>query len=198
MDYNSNLIWDERFLVRVPYIDTCSDEYIKIFGTPSSGDAAVDKYTINELATICISINEMLDYHKRGVTIRVVQYTDIKLIYDIISAHLTRWANNLKHGLNIGGAPLEDLIDLDRFANVIYQHAKYHFTEETVGSILSQNMNRLGITKDTFFRSGSAGSLLTAKLNNPKMIIKKKDESGYPERTKLEDVFKGRVYGGRQ
>lgn len=187
------LIFEERFLVKVPYIDTCSDDYLKIFGTPTTGDKDIDKVVNSEWVDVCIPICDMVDYYRKGVNIKVTRPGDVKKIYDNISAHLSKWANNLDYGLNIGNAPIQDLIDLDRFANIVYAHAKYHITPELVSSLMGQRLNAIG-GMENIFKSGSAGALMTKRIADPN-YQPIKTESGYPERKSLEKLFSSRIRG---
>jgi hypothetical protein len=47
----------------------------------------------------------------------------------------------MEKSLNIGNAPLEDLKLMDRFANAVYEHAKYQFTDDTISSIIARRMD---------------------------------------------------------
>lgn len=194
MSDTTALIFEERFLVKVPYIDSCSDDYLKIFGTPTTGDRDIDKVVNAAWIDICIPICDMVEYYRKGVNIKVTQPSDVKKIYDNISAHLTRWANNLGRGLNVGNAPIQDLIDLDRFANVVYVHAKYHITPELVTSVMGQNLSSIG-GMEGIFKSGSAGALMNKKIVDP-TYQPIKTESGYPERNSLEKLFSSKIRGG--
>lgn len=137
-------IWEMQWHVRVPYLQTTDESYIKHFGMHTTGNAEIDKELSNQLIDTMIPISKMVDYHRRGIPIRIVKYDDVKKIYDYIEKHLSLWADNLKHGLNIGNAPIEDLIAMNDFANSIYPMARPYYTENTIGSSFMRAVDSLG------------------------------------------------------
>ena len=142
----THYIWDITWRVRVPLMATTSEEYLRHFGMPSSGDPDIDRELNNQWIDTLIPISTMVDYHRRGIPVKVVKYDDAKLIYDYIEKHLQAWVQNLKHGLNIGNAPVEDLIAMNEFANTVYTHARAYYTESTVQSSFMRAIENLGMT----------------------------------------------------
>lgn len=137
-------IWDYLYYVRVPYLATMSVEYLREYGIPSSGDANIDREQANQLLSTYLSIAKLVDYHKEGVPIRVVNREDVKRIYDAISDHLNAWKEQLTQGINIGDAPIEDLLAMDRFANDIYGHVKYELINRETESNFVKAISKFG------------------------------------------------------
>lgn len=133
-------LFHKKFRCRVSNIKTMSMDYVKTFGMPTVGDPVHDTQMANELVDRMLSINQMLEYHREGVDILVCKYSDTKEIYERISDHLSAWKRTLETSYSTRGAPIEDLIELDKFANVVYKHAKFQFTQEYVDSILARSM----------------------------------------------------------
>lgn len=133
-------IWHVLYLCRIPNIQTMSPDYIRHFGMPSSGDAAIDRQVTNELKSTMLTIAQMVQYHMQGVQIALVQYSDAKVIYEAISDYLVAWKRELETALTTRHAPLEDLIEMDKFANAVYEHAKWQFNGEYVESLLARRM----------------------------------------------------------
>lgn len=131
----TKLIWDYYFKVRISYLQARSIDHIKLLGVNITGNKDVDNDIENQLITTYMSINSMIDYFKEGVTIRVVEYKDTKTIYEYISLHLAAWKERLFRGINIGNAPVDDLIVMDYFASTVYEHAKYNLVENLPDSI---------------------------------------------------------------
>ncbi|WP_144106597.1 hypothetical protein [Paraburkholderia sp. BCC1886] len=133
-------IFHQLFNCRVQRIATISVNEMRDFGTPTSGETEYDKQMQNERIDRMLTIAQMVKYWKEGVTIGVTNEKDTKQIYQLITDHLVAWKNRLAEELVIRNAPLDELTDLDRFANTVYSHAKYQFTEEIVESILHRKM----------------------------------------------------------
>ncbi len=146
-------IWDILYKVRMPYLQTTSVEYIKMFGMPSSGDKNVDKEMANQWITTYQSIASLTEHYANGVNIKVVDPSDPKRMYDAIAAHLEAWKDQIRYGINIGNAPIEDLIKLDEFANAVYEHAKYHMRPSDGDTMFAKEMSRLNpFSGSDFFR----------------------------------------------
>lgn len=180
-------IWVTPFEVSIAYKDTCSPEYLRLFGMPTVGDPTIDATMHNQLCHRYVTINQMVEYFKKGIAVRVVNHADTKRIYELITNYLLAWKENLQTGINIGDAPIDDLILLDRFANVVYQHAVQHFTPEFLNSRLMQQLNGEGKWK-------SRDSLV-----KPKAVNEKGEVARHPQRESMSQLFSDRVIrGGRQ
>lgn len=141
----TTLIWDHLYRCRIPQLDSTSIDYMRAMGSYITGDPGIDREMSNQWITTMINIDTMVEYYRQGVAIKVCNYSDTKHIYEAISEHLLAWRTRLTHGINIGDAPIEDLILMDEFANVVYDHAKYQFTRDMVDSMFAKELE--GITK---------------------------------------------------
>lgn len=147
-------IWNLRYHCRIPYIHTMSVDYLRHFGMPSVGIPEYDKEIANELIDTMLTIDKMVEYFKKGVTIRVVNKAKTKEIYEIIREHLVLWHDRMRYSLNNSGAPIDDLIDLDNLANALYPHAKKFFTKEITDSLLVRNMQSvLPLSREGLFKA---------------------------------------------
>lgn len=179
-------IWKKKFLCRVPNIQTMSVEYIQMFGMPACGDPHQDRETANELVSRMLTINEMIDFFNQGVSVAVVNYKDTKEIYERITDHLNAWKQHLEHGWHTRDAPIDDLLTMDKFANVVYRYAAPQFTTATVESILARRMSStLRVGRDKIM-----GGM------KPKVVIinalGEKEEEKLPERVGMADDFLNR------
>lgn len=180
------LLWEHLFKCRIPNLQTMSPEYIKQVGIFKTGDPGIDREIANQWITTMLSIAKMTEYFSEGVPIKVVKYEDVKTIYTYISRHLDAWKDQIQNGMNIGDAPIEDLILLDQFANTVYDRAKYQFTKDTVNSLLGQHIqNMFKINKSNILRMPRANS-----GEDPK-------EDKFPQRESLSEMFKDRLVGMR-
>lgn len=181
-------IWHKLFACRVSNIQTMSLTYLQHFGMPSTGDTRLDQETANELVTRMLSINQMVEYFRAGVNVRVIKVTDTKEIYEHITNHLNAWKYKLENALNVRGAPLDDLVALDSFAVAVYKHARHQFDRQYVDSYLARKMSStLRVTRDRIL-----------KPMEPQVVTINGDpnaqeqEKKYPEHESMADVFLGR------
>lgn len=183
-------LWDDLYKVRIPYMRSRSIKDIRERGTVVSGIPAYDNDINNQMLTTMINISTMVDYFKEGVPVRVVDPSDCKAIYEAISAHIYAWKSILERGINIGGAPIEDLITLDRFANTVYEHAKYQFTADTANSIFAQHLSGIQrINAQNFFNKP-----LGIKQNEGEDgVVRINAEPKIEDRDSLGDFFKMRA-----
>ena len=113
-------IWDNLYAVRVPYVETLSEQMIKDFGMPTLGNRALDRQMHSDLVNVVISINAIVEYFKRGVTVYMQNNDDVNEIYNIVNNYLLAWKQQIDNCLNMGNIPTEDLLLLDRFAEMLY------------------------------------------------------------------------------
>jgi hypothetical protein len=176
-------IWEVLYLTRIPKLQTTSITNLRAVGTYISGDRSVDNTLSEQWLTTYICISDMVSYYRDGVQIKIVKEIDTKAIYEAISEHLEAWLLNLRYAINIGNAPVQDLIDMDNFANDIYSFAKYHFTRDALSSVIGKKMTEgLTFTPNTFFKQNP---------NNPIQLIPSiNEECGSVTRIRpIEDDF---------
>ena len=137
-------IWDNLYKVSIPYCDSMSADYMRLFGMPTVGDACLDKAMHNDLIDMYMSINTMVGYFKEGIVVQLGTHSDSKGIYEIIAAYLQHWKSQLENGINIGDAPIDDLILLDRFAAAVFPHAVQHFKQGYSSSNLVKGLTGSG------------------------------------------------------
>ncbi|EKD22636.1 MAG: hypothetical protein ACD_84C00030G0002 [uncultured bacterium] len=134
-------VFHYKYQCRVRNIQTMSADYIRHFGMPTSGSPSHDAEMANELVVRMLTISEMADYFKQGVTVGVINYADTKDIYEKITDHLNAWKKVISDSFHIRGAPVEDLLLLDKFAAAVYVHAVPQFTTEIVDSLIARKMS---------------------------------------------------------
>lgn len=171
-------LFDYLFKVKVPYLQSMSIDTLRLRGVHQSGVSSIDNSVDKEWLTSMMSVAKMTDYYKEGIPLKIPSYKDIVEIYDIITNHINAWKYQIQNSINVRAAPIEDLILLDRFANSVYDKAKYQFTNDAYTSILAQYLGG-------------------ANKHNPRNFFKKevvqKTDEDYAERDSLADFFKGRL-----
>lgn len=187
-------LWEHLYRVRVPYLRSRTIDDLRNTGTVISGIASYDKDIANQMQNMYLSVSGMIDYYKEGVPIRVIESKDTKQIYEDISNHLHAWKTRLEKGINIGDAPVEDLITMDRFANSVYEHAKFQFTAEMAQSIFAMHLNSVQRINASNFFTKKATQLLTGKPGEEDVIrINADDKPKEEERDSLGEFFKSRL-----
>lgn len=182
-------LWEVLFTVLVPQLSIRSAEDISQFGSYVTGDRGIDNSLSNQWVRVMIPISRMVELYQEGAQIRIVDEKDTKIIYDYISDHLLQWEGILSNGINIGDAPVEDLIAMDNFAHAIYSHAKYHFKSEDGGSILGRYMANLGkLNPQNLFKSAPVDPNAT-----PDKITINEQPKGLPERDSMSEFFKNQL-----
>lgn len=179
-------IFDELYLCKISNYKSMSADYLKMFGTPTTFNDDIDHELSKELIKVMIPIAKMVDYFKEGIVVRVVKPSDTKLIYESISLHLSLWRDHLEKGLNIGNAPMEDLIAMDAFASAVYPHATAFFTGSQVESLFNRQ------TRNSIV----SNSQLIQNLN--KKIESNDEKEKIADRESLADFFKDKSMGIRK
>ena len=184
-------IWDRSFRCLVSQKQTTSETYYELFGQRSTGSKKHDKSIPDQYVDTYVSIAKMVEYFQQGVTIHIHNYDDCETIYHIIERHLRRWKNQFAYGINIGDAPIQDLIAMDEFAMKIYDKAKYLIKDDIVNSLAVQQMTGLS----SLSRSSFMKSLQTYQEKTNPTRSQEVEEKKYPERDSLSPVFKSNIAG---
>lgn len=140
-------IWEALFLASVQFKDSMSEDYIRLFGMPTVGDSSIDREMHTQPIYTFMTIDKMVEYFRRGIAVSIQNHSDTKRIYEIISNYINAWKHHLDRGINIGGAPIEDLILLDRFASTVFEHAVQHITPEYLKSDALKDLSGGGMWK---------------------------------------------------
>ena len=180
----SYYIFEPLFRVRVPQLQTTSNTYLKMFGVPTTGSDAYDHDLANQLIDTAIPIAKMVEYFNKGIPVYIVKQDDVKTIYEYIERHLLAWKSQLERGLNIGGAPIDDLVAMDAFANSVYEHAKHHFTKDVADNIFVRYLSGMngGINRNNFI-SPLAAPVVESKTKDD-------EDDGFPKRETLSEHFR--------
>ncbi len=148
--YDERDLFNRYYQVRFRHIASRSAESIRAYGIRSSGIPSIDSSISNYMVTSELTINQMFEYWRKGVEIRVVNYQDTAEIYEIIQHHLTTTADFIRGSVNASRKELlVDMVDLDKFASVVYDKAKTIFTDRERASVHSHAF--AGIQTINFF-----------------------------------------------
>ena len=188
-------IFNQLFKVIMPVMQVRTIEDIQQRGVVISGDRQYDAAMRAERRLYYQTIAQLVEFHRRGVAIQVVNPKDCVAMYQLVQDHLEVWAQALKFSFNIRADQdlIDDLIAMDAFATAVYPRAQHHsdrrahmstFAQEFLGySKRGKSTNALGISLSRAPRLGQTGEAATTPSGEPTPI---------PARESLEGVFKQR------
>lgn len=176
-------IWDTRYYVRVPYMASTDEAYHRLFGVPSTGNKDYDKELSKQLIDTVMTIDQMVEHHKKSIPISLVNRNDVKKIYDSVDKYLQYWRHRLETTVNYVQAPMQDLIDMDNFATTLYdKYAKFDMKPlEAISPFMS------------FLHNYRAG-LFKTHVNNETLQV---EDETLPDRNSFASIFKKRLVGSK-
>lgn len=194
--FSGDDLFDRYYTVKMLHLHSRSVDSLKRFGYRVSGVQEIDQFLDRQEIITEMNIDRMFEKYREGVTIRLLRYEDTAEIYKIIHSHLIAWSEYLSHGINTGNAPLKDLVELDVFAGVVYDKAKYVFSEEERNVALSTNFGNVqSLNFMNILKRSASSSIFGQKTSIPGVEVfdvnaeKEKEKAKYPERYSFKDVF---------
>lgn len=150
LHYDHRDLFERYYAVRYRHFQSRSPENLRRYGVRVSGvpsiDATIESYEIDSE----LSIDAMFEMWRKGVTVKVANYQDCAEIYEIIQRHLVKTGEFIRFTINGSNKELlEDLVDLDKFASIVYDKAKSIFTEQERAAVHSHAF--AGIQTINFF-----------------------------------------------
>lgn len=185
-------IWGWYYKCLVPAFRSRTPDDIRRNGVLVTGIKSLDDGLKDDWVPRLLTIDKMVEFYKQGVPFRIIDTKDTKDIYQVVQTHLTNWLETIRTGLNIGDAPMDDLIAMDRFATSLYPYAKYLITPEALESALANQIassQRVNISN--FFSNRGNTSEFTRI--NPIDDKPGENTSGIPERESLANRFRQSV-----
>lgn len=120
-------IFEKRYRVSVRQRDAISIEEQRAMGVTRTGDRKLDEMLDNSYQYVFLTIDDMVEMFRNGVEMTLTNSEDSKKIFEAISNHTGFWRSELKFSYNMGDAPVEDLILMEKFASAVYVHARFEF-----------------------------------------------------------------------
>jgi len=181
-------LWDMLYKVKIPYLQSRSIEELEVYGSVLTGVPEIDDSVGSDMMITMKSIADMAEYYREGTPIGLVNKEDAPTIYEAIQEHLLAWKNQLHVGINVGDAPVEDLVVLDEFANSVFDISKHQYKPGYDDDFLIRQLgfnNRMG--PHNFFKPN-----ILAKPDDV-VRINEDDDPNLPVRDTLSDFFKDKV-----
>lgn len=190
-------LFDRYFCVKLNYLHSRNVATIQRYGLRVSGNDEIDRNLDKQEIITEMSISMMFEKFKDGVTVKLVNYNDSAEVYRLIHLHLLAWAEYLESGVNIGAAPLAELVELDRFASVVYSKAVNVFSQQERNIALSTSIS--GVQELNFHniltRAKTHDSFMTKVTPNGVEIthVNEISKVKIPNRTAFKDLFTTRL-----
>lgn len=187
-------IFEHHYKVKVPTLMSRSIQDLQVNGVILSGNRDFDKGIENELSLKWMTIDQMVEHFKQGCPVYITLYKDTKNIYEVIHLHLQTWAEYLNKGVNIGDAPIDDLMQLDAFAESIFEYAKYQYANSFLEDPIIQNLMR--VSKYNFHNFFSNPTTTVRTSTGPSVIETStgvrigQENQDVPRRESLKDFFR--------
>jgi hypothetical protein len=184
--YDSEEIWKSYFKCRFHTLSDMSKEYLRTFGVNVTGIDEYDNDFKNDWTTTYLNIDSMLEKYRRNVPLKIVSPDDAAIVYEIIQQHLLRWRTRIDSTKNNARAPLEDLNDLDRFADSLFPK---------VANTILYSGPSIQTEFDAMFKDPGT---LSTDVPMGRVIDNYEDlADDAPERESLSDYFKKRMGNSR-
>jgi len=193
-------LFERYYHVRFKHLDSRTPEQIRRTGVRISGVPEIDRDASKYEVDSELTIDQMFELWRNGATVKLVNYDDSAEIYQIIQRHIVRTAEAVKYAINgVSRELLVDMVDLDKFASVVYSKASSIFTDmerkaihsHTVAGLPQINaLNILGSSgsKVTSIRQGADGKEIIERERMPS-----RKEAPIRERTAMAEDFAERI-----
>lgn len=115
----------------------------EIYGSPSSGDAKVDRALAESPMKAHLTIAQMAKFFEQGANFRFHEQKKTADAYKIVHQHLTDWNDNLRRSPGLMDAPVEELRMLDNLAKEMYRIGHFYMDAKP-STGLNAALDRLG------------------------------------------------------
>lgn len=121
-----------------------SDDYMKAFGIPTSGDRDVDR-NLAASKTLCqLTIADMANHLDNGANLTLEEPSKSVEIYNTVREHLLDWKRTLDQAIGEMDAPIDDLRKLDNLATEVYKVARGYMRNGHQAGGMFGSVRRLG------------------------------------------------------
>ena len=122
-----NILNDKLYKVRVPMIATYSQEELEAFGLPIGMTEKKIYPVYNELVTIMLTIESMIDIYRKGYKLYLTSQDDINEVYTKIDNYLTGESEvytGRRFNKRVNEEDEDIRLEIDKFANEIFTYNK--------------------------------------------------------------------------
>lgn len=134
--------------VMVQQVFTIDAEIAEKFGTPTTGNADLDREFRNAWVSVSITAVQMVEYMEKGATLMFQESQSPTKVYLDLVEHLRAWLQAFDRNPNLHRAPLEDLRKFDELAARIFPYASVQLMpnedDAGYGAFLARSSRRRG------------------------------------------------------
>lgn len=112
-------LFNDLWCVSIPELYFHSEEELRTFGVPWTGDTRMNRAMMNEPRSTYMSIAAMAIWHSEGAPITLKNFNDSLTIYELIDHHIRNWWWIMNEYPAIEAPPLEDFIKLQALIDAI-------------------------------------------------------------------------------
>jgi len=197
-------IWGRVWLCKVPRIAHFGTAYLERYGLPTSGNQNVDRELMKQVSPCYITIAQMVEYYHEHTTVHIVKRDDTKTIYEICQDYTFNWARRIQSTVFNHDVPFEDLVQIDEFAEAVYQYAGHEYGEEFARTFIPEGLQREAINLQKMFdavdkrvrdRGKEKQDLYTVRNKYSPIPatdakpVEQPEEKKLPERPTMRDIF---------
>ena len=136
-------LWNRDFKVRVPKTDLIGEAYLKVVGMHVSGDEAFDEIMKDEIITTYMNVDKMVEIFRVGGRLRIAHIESAYKIQRYVDNHLEVWRKHLERSsINGNIPPIDDLILLDEFSELLFGYARWEFANDDALGFLRRQFGK--------------------------------------------------------
>ncbi|BAS04967.2 hypothetical protein [Ralstonia phage RSF1] len=97
---------------------------------------------MKQAAPCYITIAQMVEYYHEHTMVSIIRRDDTKAIYEICQDYTFDWAKRIQSTVFNHNVPFEDLVQIDEFAEAVYQYAGHEYGEEFARTFIPEGVQR--------------------------------------------------------
>lgn len=147
-------IWNRLYTVLIPDHLTLNAEYVRRFGTHSTGNKRYDHMVSTNFTTVKIPIASILAYFEDGAEIQIPSREDMLQMHKDIELYLQEWKDHIKYDINSSLQEHKKMIlSLEKLSKTLYEKARGRelvntlFSKKDIGLVLNPLQRHLEATK---------------------------------------------------
>ncbi|BDD79463.1 hypothetical protein [Burkholderia phage FLC8] len=197
-------LWGRVWLCKVPRIARFGTAYLERYGLHTSGNQNVDRELMKQQAPVYIPIAQMVEYYHEHTMVSIVKRDDTKAIYEICQDYTFDWAKRIQSTVFNHNVPFEDLVQIDEFAEAVYQYAGHEYGEEFARTFIPEGLQREIVNLNAMFDAVDKRVRDRGKAKQDQYTVRNKystvpvtdqpkpenvEEKKLPERPSMRDIF---------
>jgi len=122
--HDLNKLTRQLFTVRVPLVATYSEDEIELYGLPVNIVKGKKQDSMDNLTTVMLPLESIIDIYKQGFFIRLVNKEDLNIIYSQLEDYINGIEHGGKRSINVQEGDVDKLNDVDKFLTEMFDNNK--------------------------------------------------------------------------